>query len=119
MLGVVAGGIGLAIIFWVLTRAAYRIPLRAVFSVTSIMLYALAVVFIGQGVASWQESGMLSATFIDHVPQITALGIFPTVQSIGAQLILIAVAILSYFMPRGKSQTAGEQPVVKQTTIKV
>lgn len=114
MMGIVAGAIGLALIFWVLTRAAYRIPLRAVFSVTSVMLYALAVVFIGQGVASWQESGMLSATFIDHVPQITALGIFPTVQSIGAQLILIVVAILSYLLPRGRSQNG-----VKQTALKV
>jgi len=114
MMGIVAGAIGLALIFWVLTRAAYRIPLRAVFSVTSVMLYALAVVFVGQGVASWQESGMLSATFIDHVPQITALGIFPTVQSIGAQLILIVVAILSYLLPRGRSQNG-----VKQTALKV
>src|SRR5487761_1341363 len=114
MLGIAAGAIGLALIFWVLTRAAYKIPLRAVFSVTSVMLYALAVVFIGQGVASWQESGMLGATFIDHVPQITALGIFPTVQSIGAQLILIVVAILSYLLPRGRSQNG-----VKQTALKV
>ncbi|MHB8383478.1 MAG: FTR1 family iron permease [Candidatus Binataceae bacterium] len=106
MLGIVAGAIGLAVIFWVLTRAAYRIPLRAVFTVTSVMLYALAVVFVGQGVASWQESGMLGATFIDHVPQITALGLYPTVQSIGAQLILIVVAILSYLLPRGGDRTA-------------
>lgn len=114
MLGIVAGSIGLAIIFWVLTRAAHKIPLRAVFSVTSLMLYALAVVFVGQGVASWQESGMLSATFINHVPQITALGIFPTVQSIGAQLILIAVATLAYLMPRGRAQAR-----ITRTSIKV
>ncbi|MGH7779205.1 MAG: FTR1 family iron permease [Candidatus Binataceae bacterium] len=106
MLGIAAGAIGLAIIFWVLTRAAHKLPLRAVFTVTSLMLYALAVVFIGQGVASWQESGVLGATFIEHIPQIPVLGLFPTVQSIGAQLFLITVAMLSYFMPRGRDRSA-------------
>jgi high-affinity iron transporter len=105
MLGIVAGALGLAIIFWILTRAAYRIPLGSLFTVTSLMLYALAVVFIGQGVASWQEAGVLGATFIDHVPQVAALGLFPTVQSLGAQLILIIVAMLSYFLPRGGTRT--------------
>ena len=48
--------IGLAITFIVLNRAAHRIPLREVFfQATSVLLYALAVVFIGQGVASLQE----------------------------------------------------------------
>ena len=106
MLGVAAGAVGLAVIFWTLTRAAYRIPLRALFTVTSAMLYALAVVFVGQGVASWQEANLLGATFVEHVPQITALGLFPTVQSIGAQVALIAVAMLAYFFPRGGSRGA-------------
>ena len=106
MLGVAAGAVGLAVIFWTLTRAAYRIPLRALFTVTSVMLYALAVVFVGQGAASWQEANLLGATFVEHVPQITALGLFPTVQSIGAQVALIAVAMLAYFFPRGGSRGA-------------
>src|SRR5487761_1495683 len=110
-LAVIREGGETIVFFQALTAGA---TLAAVFSVTSVMLYALAVVFIGQGVASWQESGMLGATFIDHVPQITALGIFPTVQSIGAQLILIVVAILSYLLPRGRSQNG-----VKQTALKV
>ena len=112
-LGIAAGAISLAIIFWVLTRAAYRIPLRALFAVTSLMLYALAVVFIGQGVASWQEADVVGATFIGHVAQIPALGIYPTVQSIAAQVILIVVAMLSYFRPRGGAQISVVHGAVK------
>ena len=98
--GIVAASIVLAAVFWVLTRAAYRIPLGTVFSVTSVLLYALAVVFIGQGVGSWQEASVLPATFIDHVPQIPAIGLFPTLESIGAQLILILLALGALFGPR-------------------
>src|SRR5579863_4261008 len=46
--GVLAGAIGLAIIFVCLRSLVSRIPIGAFFSVTSILLYALAVVFVGQ-----------------------------------------------------------------------
>jgi high-affinity iron transporter len=98
--GIIAALLALAVVFWILTRAAYRIPLGTVFSVTSILLYALAVVFIGQGVGSWQEANVLPATFIDHVPQIPAIGLFPTLESIGAQLVLILLAVGALFGPR-------------------
>jgi high-affinity iron transporter len=112
--GLVAGLMLLAMVFWLLTRASYRIPMGAFFWVTSILLYVLAVVFVGQGVASWQESGILGATFIEHLPQIPMLGFYPTVQSIGAQVALIALALASYFAPRrgapGKVNVSAEQP---------
>jgi high-affinity iron transporter len=112
--GLGAGIALLAIIFWVLTRASYRIPVGAFFWVTSILLYALAVVFVGQGVASWQESGILGATFIEHLPEIPMLGFYPTVQSIGAQVALIILALASFFAPRrgstGKLKVPAEQP---------
>ena len=98
--GIVAALIALGVVFWVLTRAAYRIPLATVFSITSILLYALAVVFVGQGVGSWQEANVLPATFIDHVPQIPAIGLFPTLESIGAQLVLILLAVGALIAPR-------------------
>jgi high-affinity iron transporter len=112
--GLAAGLVLLAMVFWFLTRASYRIPVGAFFGVTSILLYVLAVVFVGQGVASWQESGILGATFIEHLPEIPMLGFYPTVQSIGAQVVLIALALASYFAPRrgsaGKVNVSAEQP---------
>jgi high-affinity iron transporter len=98
--GLIAGIVLLALVFWFLTRASYRIPVGAFFWVTSILLYVLAVVFVGQGVASWQESGILGATFIEHLPQIPMLGFYPTVQSIGAQIALVALALASFLAPR-------------------
>jgi high-affinity iron transporter len=114
LVGLIAGVVLLAMVFWILTRASYRIPVGSFFWATSILLYALAVVFVGQGVASWQESGILGATFIEHLPQIPMLGFFPTVQSIGAQAALIMLALASFFAPRRsperKVNVPAEQP---------
>ncbi len=108
--GIVVAALALAATFVILTRAAYRIPLGSFFSVTSILLYGLAVVFIGQGVASLQEAGVVSATFVDHVPTIVMLGLYPTVQSISAQLVLLCFAGLAIFMPRAASRRLKVSP---------
>src|SRR5580700_11312566 len=75
-LGVAAGAIALTLTFTLLRKLVYRIPIGAFFSVTSVLLYGLAVVFAGQGIASFQESGVMSATFVSYVPTIPMLGLF-------------------------------------------
>ncbi|HXW83209.1 MAG TPA: FTR1 family protein [Candidatus Binataceae bacterium] len=104
--GIAAGGVLLTAVFVVLTRASYRIPIGRFFMVTSVLLYGLAVVFVGQGVASWQEANFLSATFIDHVPTVVAIGLYPTVESIAAQALLIAFAAVVLLVPRGGQRSA-------------
>jgi high-affinity iron transporter len=104
--GIVAASVCLAVAFVVLKRAAYLIPIGAFFKITSVLLYAMAVVFVGQGIASLQEADRIGATFVNHVPTIPMLGIVPTVQSLGAQAALLAVAAISYLMPRRVSRDA-------------
>jgi len=98
--GIVAAAVALAATFFVIKRAADRIPMRIFFHATSVMLYALAIVFIGQGVASLQEASRVSATFVNYAPTIPMLGIFPTVQSLGAQAALLILAAAYVFVPR-------------------
>ena len=104
--GVVAGVIVLGVIFLGLRNLVSRIPIGAFFSVTSILLYALAVIFVGQGIASFQESGVMSATFISHLPTLPMFGFFPTVQTIVAQALLIVLAAAAAFIPRARKQRA-------------
>ena len=88
-------------IFLVLRKAAFRIPLGSFFTATSVLLYGLAVIFVGQGISSFQESGVMRATFVDHVPTIQALGLFPTVQTLAAQAAMLGLAALALFAPAG------------------
>lgn len=101
--GIVVAAIGLVATFIVLSRAATKIPFGKFFFVTSVLLYGLAVVFVGQGVASFQEAGLIGATFIPHVPTVPVLGLFPTVQSIGGQLALLVIAV-GALVPSGQER---------------
>jgi high-affinity iron transporter len=98
-LGVAAGAIALALTFTVLRKLVYRIPVGAFFAVTSVLLYGLAVVFAGQGISSFQESGVINATFISYVPTIPMLGLFPTIQTLTAQGLLLVLAALAILRP--------------------
>jgi high-affinity iron transporter len=99
-LGVIAGAVALALVFISARRMIQRIPIGAFFSATSVMLYALAVIFAGQGIASFQESGVLAATFVNHVPTIAMLGLFPTVETLAAQALLLLLAAAALVAPR-------------------
>jgi len=99
MAGIAVGAVVLLGAFAILRTAAFRIPLGSFFRVTSVLLYALAVIFVGQGIASWQESGLMGATFVSHVPTIQVLGLYPTVQTLIAQGVLLALAAGAMLAP--------------------
>jgi high-affinity iron transporter len=90
----------------ILRRVTYAIPIGPVFAVTSILLYAMAVIFTGQGIASFQESGVVSATFVSGVPTIPMLGLYPTIQTLAAQMILLALALGAFLGPRWRRTNA-------------
>jgi high-affinity iron transporter len=99
--GIVIGAVALTVASIMLHRAAARIPIRAFFSATSVLLYALAVVFVGQGVASLQEAGVVRASFVGYAPTIGVLGVYPTLQSLTAQGLLLIFAAAAVFKPHG------------------
>ena len=67
--------------------------MRQFFLVTGGLLYYLAVVFAGKGVAELQGAGVVSTTLVSWMPRIDALGIYPTVESLAAQSLLVLCAI--------------------------
>ncbi len=102
-LGIVVGGVMLAGIFTLFYRFGVRIPLRPFFTVTSALLYYMAFVFAGKGVRELQEGGALPVTLLPGFPHIDAMGIFPSVETLLAQLVLLALlafALIKTFWPR-------------------
>ena len=97
--GVVVGIGALTLVFLGLRRVTFMIPIRPVFTVTSVLLYGLAVVFAGQGIASFQEAGVIGASFVSHVPTIPMLGLYPTVQTLIAQGVLLSLAMTAMVLP--------------------
>jgi len=105
--GMATAAVILIVAFFALQRFLVRIPLAPFFRATSVLLYALAIVFVGQGIASFQEAGVVHASFISYVPTIKALGVFPTVQTLGAQLVLFVFSAGAFLAPRWREGLAG------------
>src|SRR5260370_35633063 len=115
--GVLAAIFALAIAFVVIRRAADRIPIGIFFQATSVLLYVMAIGFIGQGWARLQEATIIPATFVDYAPTVPMLGIFPTVQSLGAQALLLLLAAASIFAP-GRTSTTRQVSVPDATAVR-
>jgi high-affinity iron transporter len=100
--GVLVGGAVLAVVFTLFWKYGIRIPLRPFFAVTSVLLYYMAFVFMGKGVRELQEGGVIGITVLPGWPHVEAMGIFPSVETLLAQLmllILFAFALLKTFWP--------------------
>ncbi len=90
------GGIAiLALIAWLLFRTSARMPIGKFFAVSSLLVAVLAVVLAGKGVAGLQEAGWLGVSPI-AAPRIEALGMFPTAQTLAAQLATLAIALIGF-----------------------
>ena len=93
-IGILAGSAVLAVVYVAINRFGVRLPLKPLFGVTSALLYYMAVVFAGGGIAELQESGAVPLTPVAGAPRIPALGIYPTLESLALQALLILLAIV-------------------------
>jgi len=85
----------LASIAWILLRTSARMPIGRFFSITSIAVAVLAVVLIGKGVAGLQEAGWAGVHPIAG-PRFEVLGLFPTAETLAAQLIVLLIALSGF-----------------------
>jgi high-affinity iron transporter len=81
----------LGVIAWVMLRFSAKLPVSEFFKYSSALIAVLAVVLAGKGVAALQEAGMIDIAPLAQIPRIPVLGLFPTWESVGAQLLTIAI----------------------------
>ena len=91
--GIALGALVLVIVYFAINRFGVRLPLKPFFGFTSAFLYYMAFVFAGKGIAELQEGQIVSTTIIPWAPRIPALGIYPTVESLSLQAVLLLLAI--------------------------
>jgi high-affinity iron transporter len=116
LLGLVAGLVlGLVILAGIagLVRAtSVRLPFRAFFQLSGLCLFALAVIFAGTGVFELQNAGILVTTPLAWLGGGFPLaGLYPSVQVVSVQGLLVAGALLSWIViPRG---SLGDRPAAR------
>lgn len=112
VLGIIVGFALLAVIFTLFYRYGVRIPMRPFFTVTSILLYFMAFVFMGKGIRELQEGNIMPITVIPGGPHVDALGIYPSVETLTAQGILVLLLIfatIKTFWPRHEPEGGGAE----------
>jgi len=105
-IGLAVGLVALVIIYLLIQFAAVRIPLRPFFTITSLLMAFMAFTFTGSGIGELQEADVVSLTPISGFPTIDLLGIYPRVENLAAQAIVLAIIVGLYFF--GKARLARE-----------
>ncbi len=100
---VLAGGAAavavLAVAAWAMLRWSRRLPFGTFFSISAFLLAAIAVVLAGKGVAALQEAGWLPLTPVPF-PRVDLLGISPTLETLGAQALVVVVLAIGFVANR-------------------
>lgn len=93
--GFLAGCVILAAIFVLIQLGLFKIPLRPFFLVTSVLMYLMAISFVGGGISELQEAQVMSQTVIEAswYPNVDWLGLYPTVETTAAQLFLLILGL--------------------------
>ena len=93
--GIAAGSVGLVAIYLLVNQLGLRVAMKPFFAVTGVILYYMAFVFAGKGIAELQGAGTLPLTVIEGAPRIPVFGVYPTVESLIVQGLLLALAIVA------------------------
>ena len=79
---------------------ASRLPLRAVFIVTSAMLFVMAIKMIGDAILEFQEQLIVPSNPVAALGWMLELGLNPTREALMAQGAVIVLAIVTFLLWR-------------------
>lgn len=101
---------GLTVVYLLVNLASLRLPVGLFFRGTAVLLFAMALVFTGQGLLELQVSGLIRATRLEGWPMFSWLGIFPTLETVVGQGLVLALLPLGWLLLQraGRPQSAGD-----------
>jgi len=103
--GFMAGLALLVVVTLGILKLGLKIPLKYFFGATGTLLYIVAFIFAGTGIKELQAAGWVSTTPLNFPPQTPIFGIYPTVETLAAQvLMLCAFMATSIWMARERKK---------------
>ncbi len=101
-------GAGLALLVMLtfgILKLGVKVPLKYFFGATGTLLYIVAFVFAGNGIKELQAAGWVSTTPLRFPPQAPLLGVYPTVETLAAQAVMIlAFVATSWWLAKERRQ---------------
>ena len=98
--GIIVSAVALIIIYLLITKVGVRLPLRPFFVATSFLMFVLCFSFAGKGVFELQEADVIGRTIIPNFPTFELLGIYPRVETLIPQIIIVILSIISIVLHR-------------------
>lgn len=96
----------LVVLFVLIRFGTVVIPMKPFFIGTSILLFIMAISFAGGGVKELQEADVIGVTPVSFIQSIDLLGIYPTVETLVPQAIMLVLAVVSVVYAMRKSRRA-------------
>jgi high-affinity iron transporter len=96
--GLGVGCVLLVAVYLVIRLLSIKLPLKPFFLGTSILLFIMSISFVGAGVKELQEGNLVSVTPLDGIASVELLGIYPTLETLVPQIVLLAITLVMMFI---------------------
>ncbi|MGA8901125.1 FTR1 family iron permease, partial [Bradyrhizobium sp.] len=101
--GALSACAALAFIAWAMLRYSRRLPIGKFFTYSSWLMAVLTVVLAGKGISALQEAGIVGIAPLHVVPRLSLVGLFPTKQTVAAQIVMIAALAVGFALNRRRA----------------
>jgi len=101
------GCVALVGVFALIRYGSLKLPLKPFFIGTSLLMYVMAIAFAGGGIKELQEGDVIGVTPVGFVQTVDLLGIYPTVETLLPQAVLVALALASIWHYRKRARSPG------------
>jgi high-affinity iron transporter len=96
--GLGVGCVLLVAVYLVIRVLSIKLPLKPFFLGTSILLFIMSISFTGAGVKELQEGNLVSVTPVEGIASVELLGIYPTLETLIPQIVLLAITLVMMFI---------------------
>lgn len=96
----------LGLIAWAMLRYSRDLPIAKFFAYSAWLMAILTIVLAGKGVSALQEAGIIDIAPLGGGIRVSMLGIFPTLQSMGAQLLMLIAVLGGFVLNRRRAAVA-------------
>ncbi|MCF6687854.1 FTR1 family iron permease [Raoultella terrigena] len=106
--GFIIGCVVLLVAWLVMRYSVVRLPLKPFFMFTGGFMYLMAFVFAGKGVLELVEGKLFQPTLVGGIPEIGWLGVYPYVETLVPQAILLIAALVALWIMRRRGREPAE-----------
>ncbi len=94
--GAIAAAVVLVIVFLLIRFTSVKIPIGPFFFITSLFMALMVVVFAGGGLHELIEADVFDGTFMPTWPTNDFLGIYPYVQTVAFQAVMLVIVVVLF-----------------------